>query len=576
MQGAAETVANMRRAKKSAKRRSHKKRQAKSPPASLSLPHVRPEDLIVFVSSQQVLDDLQLQCHALEERKEYEALVEARTRCLALTKLVFGKDDTLAVGLAHLQLANAYLCASLYQQAVDHGMRAAQRLLAVRDRFGQATPEFLDEINMHQFHVEWLLGRAYLALDELDTSHMHLSKALELNKSIHGAAHQSNCQILTRLGNLYAKQGDPQKAIDTFMAVWEIKEAAHGMLSLEMVPVYVDLGRAYYMAGDDEKAQESMNNVLSISAANQLLCTAELADAHVVLAISLKRQGKLEESIKSWTEAIDIYTELEHSQSARVLRAHQELALVYVDQKMYPQAVGHLQQILKAQEASWHFQDELQAAQTLKSMGDVYVSAQDTEQALHCFRKGIVVLKRHVGQDAAIAELRDRIRKVQNAHSQHQPVSFDPGAFANDIEDALQLSIGFEESPRTVLVDHSPSPQPSRKVEADTQDEDYGDDEDFMDDEDQSAASPARAKKPIDTDLAKRSVDDSDPPSFRSAQKMPVVVTPTAAPPRAHTPTYGDSKDMPLLAKGPSVPPQTPASSALHELDNFDLSLDDL
>lgn len=253
---------------------------------------------------------------------------------------------------------------SHYTAARDQFAASAARFSALADRRGQAkalnrmafvaclqreseeasrlaviTAELVPEDDSERGYCDFVWGHVALDTDDWQAAHDHFSRALDRWQN--GAERRTVAWGLTNLGIAKRRLGDDAGAVAVYqqaIALFnEVEDPVHEAVAR------MNLGNVYLMAGDPQRALE---HYLAAEPVFQLVQgTLRLATVYLNIGMAYRRLQQWSDAQRTLQASIALFEQLHLP--ASVANVTDELALTYQDQGLLAQAIAAFEQALR-------------------------------------------------------------------------------------------------------------------------------------------------------------------------------------------------------------------------------------
>ena len=234
---------------------------------------------------------------------------EEANRLAAVTAELLPEDDS-ERGYCDFVWGHVALDTGDWQAAHDHFSQALARWRAGDDRR----------------MIAWGLSNLGIALRRLhnpDGARACFQEAIGLFAQVEDPVHEATARM--NLGNVYLTTGDPQAALEHYLAAEPVYQLVQG--TLRLATVYLNIGMAYRRLQQWSDAQRTLQ--ASIALFEQLHLPASVANVTDELALTYQDQGMMAQAIAefeqalAWLPAGPVYaaqrqTIEDHLQAARV------------------------------------------------------------------------------------------------------------------------------------------------------------------------------------------------------------------------------------------------------------------
>ena len=209
---------------------------------------------------------------------------EEAKRLAAMTAELLPEDDS-ERGYCDFVWGTVALDTGDWQAAHDHLSRALACWRASDDRR----------------MIAWGLSNLGIALRRLnnpDGARACFQEAIALFGEVEDPVHEATARM--NLGNVYLTTGDPQAALEHYLAAEPVYQLVQG--TLRLATVYLNIGMAYRRLQQWSNAQRTLQ--ASIALFEQLHLPASVANVTDELALTYQDQGLLEQAIAEFEQAL--------------------------------------------------------------------------------------------------------------------------------------------------------------------------------------------------------------------------------------------------------------------------------
>jgi len=263
---------------------------------------------------------------------------------------------------AQVLAAEIQMRRGLFASAIEH-LKQALGLVAEDSRSGQ--------------EIRLKLAEAYLEQSRLFDREENLSEAERILTGLRDELEEADrrlAEVLELLGDVYMGRGDYPKAQEAYRA---------SLKAANRTEVEVKLGRAYLEAGELDQAESTFQGVLARYIYSE--------EAHLGLGDVYKARGEREKALESYRQALDLSRDFEGREEVakRILeldpedmKTHFRLAALYLEERLYSNAIGQYQAILELDPESWQAQ---------KGLGEAYMGLGEYEKAKDHFHSALLL-----------------------------------------------------------------------------------------------------------------------------------------------------------------------------------------
>jgi len=323
--------------------------------------------------------------------------VRERAHAVDAERLAARRADEVAHQAAIAEAVNAFLTTDLLgavdpsELGRDVTMREALDAASARLEEGVSPRGAFEQTPEVETAVRHSIGSTYTALGEYDRALPHLERAVEVNRSIHGAGSDQWLESTNALVNLLFRRGESERALpiaEEALATSERVAGTDDPRTLEartmLATVLVGLGRferaerllrqtiegwARTSPRDETRSLSALNNLASLlddqgrhAEAGKLMervvriRRAALGPTHPLtltsinnLALALKREGRLDEAQPLYREALAGRRAALGETHPETLGSMNNLAVLYLDQEQPEPAAELLEDLLATQ-----------------------------------------------------------------------------------------------------------------------------------------------------------------------------------------------------------------------------------
>jgi len=282
------------------------------------------------------------------------AISQDRTADSLKAELVKAKEDTLKVRLL-LQLSSYYLD-STPEQARIFGLQALELALQLKFNTGRALA--LKNI-----------GSAYYFLGNTTATLDYYGQSLHVYDSIGDL--ESKARILNNFGTVYYMNGSDDKALDSYFKSLEVAEKIGDKAGI--ATAYGNIANIYHnKRATEDKALDFFLKALNIS--------EKIGDNNIIGGVCANL-GEIYKDLDKDDSALFFYSKSMRAYANTINIPHplRGIGLVYAKKKDYKNAIRFDEQ---AVEMARKFDNKLAMAQSLNSLGDIYLTTGDNALAL--------------------------------------------------------------------------------------------------------------------------------------------------------------------------------------------------
>jgi tetratricopeptide (TPR) repeat protein len=245
------------------------------------------------------------------------------------------------------------------------------------------------------------VGESYLALARYDDAMQHLERSLELTKSVFGPDSPHVRGILSHIGSVNLRRGDPAAALETFKQLLALRQAIYGTQHFLYTETLANIALAYAELGRTSEAEQLLRECLEIE--RGLAVNREGLEALGFtlnnLATVLADQHKYDEATLLHTESLALREELYGRISPNTMVTLLNLGHVQVGQGLLAEAEASLRDAIDLGEKIFG-KEHPRTASAYLQLAKVHIQQKRFQAGLDLAGEGIAILERTLGQDS--------------------------------------------------------------------------------------------------------------------------------------------------------------------------------
>lgn len=279
-------------------------------------------------------------------------------------------------------------------EAEDY-FNAAERDFSA-SRYQEAAINYQKSINVFPTMSCYLnLGRSLFYTAEFQKAEVAFDSGIQIaqkkgNKEFERA-------FLGNIGNIYSKQGEQEKALESYFAVLELSSNLH-----DKGHTLGNIGVVYFRQGKLEDALQFQKDALEIS--EKLGCLLGQASSYLNIGNIFYVQEKLDEALETYKKALKLTTDKTIDQ-ANIIN---NIGVIYTDRGNFEEALALFWSALKFYKQVCNPQGQ---AMVINNIGEVYFNKGTLEESIKFYEESLNLFKQ-VGDPSGQADSINNIGKV--------------------------------------------------------------------------------------------------------------------------------------------------------------------